>query len=366
MLVAAYALLGTGSAIGNLAPSSCSFDLGIGCQNIALVSNTTSTFFAFIGNNEQEYPINNLRLNLFFGGKSVTPQCTTGRINPGETFVCFAKTALQQRPGTVASGNLTARVGYCSLSGGDCSGGQISETYVGTYNSPVGSSNANVGLVFSNAFVKSDGQIAVNVSFNLLGYGLFLATVSLNPRSGSSPTITDSGPGSASLSLSAGTLADYCAALVNITYANMTGTYAVALNSSNYNQSSYKLSSNTNNACLSLLSATKTVSISGKNNTAGLFTLSDVLINVSSTGSQNNLAIFNSNATLKVEGNYNNITMYNSTVVLSIEGTYNRVAFINSRISNLTASGNNNLVILQNTTVAHESVTGTNDVIQKS
>ncbi len=365
-VAAGYALLGLGSGAANLVPTSCSFDLGISCQDIAIVSNSSSSLLAFLGSNSREYAINGISMSLLVSGQRVAPQCTTGRISPGETFVCFARMSALQKPGSAASGNLTASVGYCSMNGGDCNGGAIQETYVGRYTTSVSNGAERVGLVFSKPFREPNGNVAINVSFDLLGYGLFLASVSISPHSGTKPAISYSGPGSTSLSVTASTLADYCAALVNVTYANQTGTDAVALNASNYTGNSYKISGNTNANCYTLSSSTKTVSVSGQGNTAGLFTLANVFINISSTGGHNDLAVFNSTATLKIAGNNNNVTMFGSNVVLTITGTYNMVTFINSRISNLTASGNDNLIVLRNTTVAHESITGANDIVQGS
>lgn len=363
MSVAAYTLLGLGVNAANLVPASCSFDLGINCQSVVLNSNASSTFFAFIGNNNREYPINNITLSLTFDGQTVTPQCTTGRINPGQTFVCFAKVGATQKLGTTAKGNLTAQVGYCSLGGGSCGSGGMPETYVGTYSTPVSDYQPHIGLVFSNRFVMPNGDTAVNVSFGLFNNTIFLGTLDVSPKTNAPPGMTLTGPASDSVNLNASTFAHYCVALVNVTYANVTGSDAVALDTSNYTQTTYKLASNSNDACLYLQQATKSVSVSGQNNTAGLFSLSGITITLSSTGGNNYLAVFNSNATLKVEGNYNNITMYNSNVVLVIQGTYNRIDLIDSRVSSITASGNNNLIILHSTSVGSNTITGTNDVI---
>jgi len=209
-----------------------------------------------------------------------------------------------------------------------------------------------------------NGSYAINASFNLFGSSLYLANIAITPRPGAPPAVSYSGPGATSMNITVNTLANYCAGMINVTYANQTSIGVVALNATNYSGSSYKLSGNSNNNCLTLSPATKLVSVSGQSNTAGVFLLSNVIINVSSTGGYNNLAVFNSTATVKIAGNNNNVTMFNSNVVLDITGTYNQVKFINSRISNLTESGNNNLVELINTTVAYENISGTNDIVQ--
>jgi len=363
---AGYVLLGAGSSIGNLAPASCSFDLGINCHYLSIVSNSSSTYFVLVGSNDQEYPITNVRMSILAGGKPTTAQCATGEIKPGEAFVCLAKLGSFQQPGAQVSGNIIASVGYCGFGGGDCSSA-VQQSYVGTYVASTGRyTKPQIGLVLFSPSMRSNGPYAINASFDVFGYSLYLGTITLTPQPGSQPHVSYSGPGISSLNISVSTLSNGCAAVLNVTYLNQTAVDVYALNASNYTSTRYTLSGNTNGACFALSNSTKTVSVSGKNNTAGLFTLSDVFINVSSTGSYNNLAIFNSTATLKIAGNNNNVTMFDSNVVLDITGTYNRVKFINSRISALTKSGNNNLVVLDNTTVARQSVTGTNDIIQGS
>ncbi len=365
-IVASLLILQTLSGIGSAVPSSCTFALGINCQDFVLTSNSTSTEFAMLGTNMQEYPVTGLSMVVGLNGQFTTAQCTTGKIRPGQPFVCFAQLSAFQKPGSQSSGNITAHVGYCGFNGGDCSAAQP-ENYVGSYVTSTGRyTKPQIGLVLFTPNIRSNGPYSINASFDVFGYSLYLATITLTPQPGSQPKLTYSGPGASSLNVSVTTLSNGCAAVVNVTYSNKTDIGVFSLNASNYTSSSYKLSGNTNGGCLALATATKTVSVSGKNNTAGLFTLANVFINISSTGSQNDLAIFNSTATLKIAGNYNNVTLFDSNATLTITGTYNQVKFVNSRISNLVASGNNNLIILQNTTVAQQSVSGTNDIIQRS
>ncbi len=366
MVVAAYVILGLGSSVGNIQGGSCSFDLGISCTDVLVASNSTSTVFALLGSNSREYPVNGLRLSVALNGVSTQALCPFGKILPGQTFVCYATLGTFNRPASSASGNITASVGYCGFNGGDC-GSAVHESYAGRYNAPTGTfTKPQIGLVLYAPNIRSNGPYTINATFDIFGVSLYLGTLTLTPQPGSQPKITYSGPDASVLGVSVGTLANGCAAVVNVTYTNKTATGVYALNASDYNSSKYTLSGNTNGGCMALASSTKTVSVSGKNNTAGLFTLSNVFINVSSTGSQNNLAVFNSTATLKIAGNYNNVTMFNSNAVLTITGTYNMVRFVNSRISNFTASGNNNLIVLDNTTVAKESITGVNDIVQGS
>jgi hypothetical protein len=352
------------SGIGNVAPSQCSFVQGINCIDMVLLSNSTSTEFAMLGTNEQQYPITALSMNVGLNGVASGTQCTTGKILPGQQFVCFAKLKTFQKPGFRASGNLTANLRYCGFNGGNCAGA-VAETYIGAYTSPTNQfTKPQVGIVLSPPRAMPNGSYAINASFNLFGSSLYLADITITPRPGAPPAVSYSGPGATSMNITVNTLANYCAGMINVTYANQTSIGAVALNATNYSGSSYKLSGNSNNNCLTLSPATKSVSVSGQNNTAGVFLLSNVTINVSSTGGHNDLAVFNSTATVKIAGNNNNVTMFDSNVVLYITGTYNQVKFINSRISNLTASGNNNLVVLINTTVAYENISGTNDIVQ--
>ncbi|MDE1854752.1 MAG: hypothetical protein KGH57_00305 [Candidatus Micrarchaeota archaeon] len=366
MIGAAYTLLGIGSSVGSVAAPMCNFDLGVACGDVIVTSNSTSTMFAMAGSNSQEYPITNLGLTVLVNGQPTNAKCTGGKIKPGQSFVCYAKLSAFQQPGSQSNGNITAHVGYCGFNGGDCNSA-VPQNYVGTFISSTGSfKKPQIGLTLYAPNIRSNGPYTINATFDVFGYTLYVATINVTPQPGSQPKITYSGPGASSINVSVSTLSNGCAAVVNVTYANQTAVGVYSLNATNYTGGSYKLSGNTNGGCLALSQTTQTVSVSGKNNTAGLFTLSNVFINISSTGSQNNLAIFNSTATLKIAGNYNNVTMFDSNVVLDITGTYNRVKFVNSRISNLTASGNNNLVILDNTTVAQQSVTGTNDIIQGS
>ena len=366
MIGAAYTLLGIGNSAASIAGTTCNFDLGVACSDIIVTSNSTSTMLALVGSNSQEYPITDLSLSVGMNGQSSGMQCSAGNIKPGQSFVCFGKLSTFQKPGYASSGNLTASVGYCGFNGGACASAQP-ESFIGTYATSTGKyTTPQIGLVLFTPNYRSNGPYSVNASFDIFGYSLYLATVTLTAQPGAAPKVTYSGPDQSALNVSVATLANGCAAVVNVTYANQTAVGVFSLNASNYTSSSYKLSGNTNGGCLDLATTTKTVSVSGKNNTAGLFTLADVFINISSTGSQNELAVFNSTATLKIAGNYNNVTMYDSNVLLDITGTYNRVKFINSRISNLTASGNNNLIVLENTTVEYQSVSGTNDIIQTS
>ncbi len=363
---AAYTLLGIGNGVASVISTTCNFDLGIACSDLVVTSNSTSTMFALVGSNSQEYPITGMSLNVGLDGQSTSAQCTKGKIMPGQVFVCFAKLATFQKPGSSSSGNLTAHVGYCGFNGGDCTTAQP-QNFVGSYITSTGRyTTPQIGLVLFTPNYRSNGPYSINASFDIFGYSLYLATLTLTPQPGAAPKLTYSGPDQSAINVSVTTLSNGCAAVVNVTYANQTAVGVFALNATNYTSSNYKLSGNTNGGCLDLAATTKSVSVSGKNNTAGLFTLSNVFINISSTGSQNQIAVFNSTATLKIAGNYNNVTMYDSNAVLDITGTYNRVEFVNSRISNLTASGNNNLIVLQNTTVAYKSVSGTNDVIQGS
>lgn len=366
MVGAAYTLLGLGSSASSLASATCGFDLGITCKDLIITSNATSTMFAIVGSNSREYSITNLDLSVGLNGQSTSTQCTTGSIKPGQTFVCFGALSTFQKPGSSSSGNLTAHVGYCGFNGGDCNSA-VAENYAGRYVASTGRfTKPQIGLVLFSPNIRSNGPYSINATFDVFGYSIYLGTLTLTPEPGSQPNITYSGPDESLLNVSVSTLSNGCAAVVNVTYSNQTAIGVFSLNASNYSSSNYKLSGNTNGGCLSLATSTKTVSVSGKNNTAGMFTLSNVYINISSTGSQNNLAIFNSTATLKIAGNYNNVTMFNTNATLLITGTYNRVRFVNSKISNLTASGNNNLIILENTTVAYQSITGVNDILQNS
>ncbi|MDE1854753.1 MAG: hypothetical protein KGH57_00310 [Candidatus Micrarchaeota archaeon] len=365
-IVASFLLLHALSGIGNAIPSRCTFSLGINCSDFVIASNSTSTEFAMLGTNSQEFPINAVSLTVTLNGKSATARCTKGKIRPGQVFVCFGNLGAFQQSGYQVVGNATASFEYCGFNGGDCGSG-VSESYSGAYVSTTGRFvKPQIGIMLFAPIKEPNGSYEINSSFEVFGYAQELGTITLTPQSGAPPAISYSGPQASLLNVSVNTLADYCAGIVNVTYSNFTSTGVVALNTSNYTGSSFSLSGNSGSQCKLLSSGTTSVSVSGKSNTAGLFTLSNVFINVSSTGSQNNLAVFNSTATLKIAGNNNNVTMYNSDVVLDITGTYNQVKFVNSRISNLTASGNNNLIVLVNTTVSKETVTGTNDIIQSS
>ncbi len=365
-IVASLLILQLFNNVSNTAPSSCSFAVGVSCSDLVLSSNSTSTEFAILGTNAQEYPITALSLSVGLDGQVSRTQCTTGKIRPGQTFVCFGKLSNFQKPGYPASGNLTVHVGYCGFNGGDCATAQP-QNFIGTYTAPTSRFlKPHIGLQLLAPNGKVNGDWPINASFDIFGYTLYLGTITVIPHNGMAPTVNYSGPSISSLNVSVSTLANDCAAMLNVTYANQTGIGIVELNATNYTGSNYQLSGNTNSNCYQLSNTTKTVKVSGQNNTAGVFLLSNVSINISSTGGYNNLAVFNSTATVKIAGNNNNVTFFGSNVALDITGTYNMVKLINSRLLNLTAGGNNNLIVLYNTTVFHQSVTGVNDVIQNT
>jgi len=362
---AAYAILLVGSGVGYSTGSSCVFDMGIACKDFFLASNSTNTVFAILGSNTQEFPITDVSMNAGLNGKPTDLMCSPGQINPGQQFICFATLNTFQKSGTYGGGNLTAHVGYCGFNGGDC-GSAVSESFIGKYNSYTDTFNKpNIGMALTPP-TQVGTQYLMNASFNLFGVSLFLSTIALSQNSCNPIQTSVIGPSSSSLSVAVNGLAACCAGMVNATYLGRSAIAVVPLNTIAYGGSNYNPGGNGSQGCVSLSPSTSKVTTNAQNNIAGVFANPSVQITVSDSGSNDNDALFNSNAILNIGGNYNNITMVNSNVIVTITGTYNQARFINSHVASLTISNNNNLVIMQNTTVTTESITGTNDIIQSS
>lgn len=364
--IAGYILLQTVFGVMSTLPDICSFDIGVKCTYWAVGSNSTNSAFLLLGSNVQQYPIKNLELKMGFAGGSADIKCLPTLVKPGAPFICESQLDTYERKGTAISGNMLLHIYNCGLSGASCNS-PAPEDFVGTYltkDSAVVTLKTNV--ILSPPRYASPGVYLVDAGLSLMGFNYSIGTIKVDMQQNPQPQITFDVPGASLINLTTFTLAKSCALILNANYSNSTAYAPIPfMNVQNYSGSTYSVSGQNKKVCLSLTPNTKSVSVSGQNNTLGVFSQPSISSSSSLSGSYNNLVFFNTNGTVSASsGSYNNVTIYNGNVMLTVSGNYNQIKLVNSRLVQLTMSGSNNRVILQNTPIGSNTISGTNNIIQ--
>ncbi len=240
-IVVAYVLLSMlAQSSSNIVPPTCSFDTGVYCKAIFVVSNFTSTKVALLDTNMMPYAMKDASFNVTLGSESSVATCSPSVVNPGAPMLCVATMPLHSLVGSFASGNIKVGVAYCGISQANCSRA-VHEEYTGNFSTNTKSMIApKVSLIVtpSTGAAKSNQTIRLWTGLNLFGYNFNIANpeiISSNPSISivSNSITTPSQGGFVSYASSNGTTgtttitASYAGLDVNVTLAFIPSAYSL-------------------------------------------------------------------------------------------------------------------------------------------
>lgn len=341
VVVAIFILSALFFGVSGLAPNYCNFNIGLNCADLLVTSNATTTMFAMLGSNPQQYAFTNLSLSVVQEGSATSAQCTPQKINPGQSFLCIIKLNIYKPLGSYSSGDITAHVAYCTL--GDCTN-TLPMSYVGKYKTTTaGFKVPSLNVTLSSPPPSPSVPASINVNLNVFQHNFTLSTVTVSPSQ--QPVIVVNTTSTYLVQTPVKNNTVYCGGpAVNVSVTGLNANKRVGVWSQLTNVSSVKISGYGNNESFALVSKGK-VSISGNSNIGCILVKTPANIDVDLSGGNNTARLYNGNMTVSVSGNNN------------------KAYLTNAQASKATVSGNNNNVCLRNTTVAQKSISGTNNFI---
>ena len=173
-------------APSTIAPSSCTFGIGVSCKDIIFGSGSSNSIIVALLSNSQEYALRNINMSANLTGIGVYKgKCAPYYVLPGGTIICNVTIPSPVTVGTLKSGSLYVNATVCrTISTAGCESPQ-QQLYVGSFNAhTVPSFNkptVEVSLSASNYNPLANGakdQLIANVK--MLGYPVSGATVNFS------------------------------------------------------------------------------------------------------------------------------------------------------------------------------------------